>query len=654
MSPTTSAIIAVMALLCYSTAAVTFYLPSVEPISYHEGEEVDVRVNSLRSLSDIFPYDYYSLPFCKPSVLVAKPEILGEMVWGDKVQSSDYKGEMKKNVACKLLASPTGTCDVEKNNEEIQKNIDKLESYINKGYRGYMSIDNLPVWNNGSALFNGNCKGDVPLEQRYAFQRGYALGVNQGCIGKTLINNHLHFRIEVNQVEGVTPPQYRVVGFTAIPYSIRHRDDGGDCRDNPTFNPADADIRPLTTDDVRGKTKVWWSYGITWVDQPNVKWATRWDAYLRTSAADTQNTIHWLSIITSLVATSCLALIASIILLRTLHRDFNRYNNPIEGESNEEEVGWKLVHADVFRPPVRAQLLSALVGNGVQILTMFAGVMVFAMLGVLSPGARGALLTCIILLYVFMSFLAGYTCGRLLKYFDLQEWKHVFLCACAFPGTVCLFYLVSDIINAAHHASDAVPLLTLLTVLSLWLLISVPLTVLGASFAFHQLPIVNPVNIGKLAREIPAQKWMLQPWFLFLVCPLPSLFAVHVELTFILQTLWQGMVFYVFGFLSIVFVVWILTLALTTVIAVYYMLCNENHQWWWTSFIAPGGFGAHLLVFCTVYYHTQLDISAGAPTCLYFLYMGLLSLAYGVTAGAVGFIASLLFTRKIYGSIKID
>lgn len=622
----------------------------VAPISYHEKEQVDIRVNSLRSLSDILPYDYYKLPFCKPDHVQKKEgEVLGEVIWGDKIQTSLYHGFMNTDFKCKIVEG----CDMEANAKLVLANIDMLEEHINKGYRGYMSIDNLPSWHNGTTIFNGNCKGQIPEEQTYMHLRGYALGVHKACTGKTLINNHLAMRIEVNRVEDVTPAQFRVVGFTITPHSVKHQPDGGDCKENSLFDPTSGDITPLTTDDVRAGAPVMWSFGITWVENPNVKWATRWDAYLKTSIADTQNAIHWWYIVAGLVLTMCLALIASVILLRTLNRDFMRYNNPTEDEL-QEEIGWKLVHADVFRPPYRAQLLSALVGNGTQLLAMFAGTLVLALLGFLSPAARGILLTCIILLYTFMSFVGGYTCGRLLKYFDCQEWKHVFVCACTFPGTVCFFYFISDIINAAHHASDAVSFVTLLTIFCLWLCISVPLTVLGASLAFHQLPIVNPVNIGKLAREIPTQRWYLSGTCLALICPIPPLCAVFMELKFILSSLWQGMVYYVFGFLAIVFIVWIIIVALTAVIAVYYMLCYENHQWWWISFVAPGGFGLHMYLYATYYYHTQLDISAGAATMLYFIYMGLLALAYGVAAGAIGTISCMLFTRKIYASIKID
>ena len=264
------------------------------------------------------------------------------------------------------------------------------------------------------------------------------------------------------------------------------------------------------------------------------------------------------------------------------------------------------------------------------------------------------LLTCVIVLYVFMSFVGGYTCGKLIKYFGCQEWKWVFFCGMGFPGFVCTGYFITDVINAYYGASDAVPLLTLLTVFALWLCISVPLTVLGASFSFHQPPITNPVNVGKLARDIPIQRWYLTPIFLYAIPPLAPLAAVFMELKFIFSSLWQGMVYYVFGFLAIVFVIWLITVALTSIISVYYLLCYENHRWWWASFIVPGAFGMHVFCYAAYFWGTQLNINSLSSTIIYFVYMGMISFAYGLVAGSVGLISSILFTRKIYGSIKLD
>lgn len=48
---------------------------------------------------------------------------------------------------------------------------------------------------------------------------------------------------------------------------------------------------------------------------------------------------------------------------------------------------------------------------------------VFAMLGMLSPASRGALMTAAIFLYVFMGLIAGYFSARLYKTMKGREWK---------------------------------------------------------------------------------------------------------------------------------------------------------------------------------------------------------------------------------------
>lgn len=117
-----------------------------------------------------------------------------------------------------------------------------------------------------------------------------------------------------------------------------------------------------------------------------------------------------------------------MIIVRTLRRDIARYN---AGESDSlagldetiEETGWKLVHGDVFRPPVNSRLFAAVIGSGIQIFFMTVITIFFAMLGMLSPASRGALGTSAIFLYVFSGLVAGYFSARLYKTMRGKEWK---------------------------------------------------------------------------------------------------------------------------------------------------------------------------------------------------------------------------------------
>ena len=93
------------------------------------------------------------------------------------------------------------------------------------------------------------------------------------------------------------------------------------------------------------------------------------------------------------------------------------------------------VHGDVFRPPQHASLLATYVGVGVQILGMLLITMIFALLGFLSPANRGGLMTAMVMMFVFMGLLAGYSAARLYKAFRGDEWKKMTTrTAFMFPG----------------------------------------------------------------------------------------------------------------------------------------------------------------------------------------------------------------------------
>lgn len=648
-----SAVVFVAAIFFSMAAPASAYLPGIAERFYNTSDPVPVRVNTLRSLSTLLPYNYYHLPFCRPAQVLNKEESLGEIVWGDRVMSSLYTLNMRVNVTCKIVPCP----DKKANNEEVWKNVDVLERFITEGYRAGMSIDNLPMFLNQSKnpIFNGRCTGLIPAEQRMRFARGYAIGVHKACKDRTIVNNHLHFEVQFHEVPaliaGADGPRFSVVGFTGVPYSVKHSEDGSSC--NELFNPLDQDVVALTTDDLRMKVPVWWTYSVRWTRNDAVSWGTRWDAYLSTSLADSNTMIHWVNIVSSIAATLSLSTVVLIILTRALHRDIARYNAR-DPESQEEEVGWKLVHADVFRPPPRNQMLAGLVGNGMQIVFLSGGILLFTLLGTLSPANRGSLLTAFILLFVLLSLISGYVCAHLLKLFDKREWKWVIACGGFFPTVTYVVFFVTNLVNYHAGATTAVPFTQFFTLFLLWIFISMPLTILGGAFAFHEGPLQVPLKVGKLAREVPAQPWFVSAPFVYVVPPLVPLGAAFLELKFILSSLWLNMVYYVFGFLALVGFVWTITVVLTTVIVVYYRLCSENYRWWWASFIVPAGLGVHVFAYSIYYYSTELHIDTASGTILYFAYMGLFSLGYGLAAGAIGFVSAFIFVKKIYSSIKID
>ena len=73
-------------------------------------------------------------------------------------------------------------------------------------------------------------------------------------------------------------------------------------------------------------------------------------------------------------------------------------------------TGWKLLHADVFRPPPQRTMFTALVGTGTQLLVMSFALILIGCVDHYNPGT---VLSTAAFLYVVSSLVAGYVAGNL-------------------------------------------------------------------------------------------------------------------------------------------------------------------------------------------------------------------------------------------------
>ncbi|KAK7082390.1 transmembrane 9 superfamily member 2, partial [Halocaridina rubra] len=246
------------------------------------------------------------------------------------------------------------------------------------------------------------------------------------------------------------------------------------------------------------------------------------------------------------------------------------------GEDAQEEYGWKLVHGDVFRPPRRGMLLSVLVGSGVQVFIMTLITLLFACLGFLSPANRGALMTCAMVLYVCLGFPAGYVAARLYKSFGGEKWKsNVILTSMLCPGIVFALFFIMNLILWYKGSSAAIPFTTLLALLALWFLVSVPLTFVGSFFGYRKWCLENPVRTNQIPRQIPEQSIYTQPLPGIVMGGVLPFGCIFIQLFFILNSIWSSQTYYMFGFLFLVFLILVITCSETTVLLCYFHLCAE-------------------------------------------------------------------------------
>merc|ERR550534_699450 len=395
-----------------------------------------------------------------------------------------------------------------------------------------------------------------------------------------------------------------------------------------------------------------WTYSVNWV-RSDLRWASRWDPYLKMQDAQ----IHWFSIMNSLMIVLFLTAMVAMILLRALHKDFRRYNaeDPEALELQQEETGWKLVHGDVFRKPVNPSLFAAMVGSGVQVFAMALLTLIFAVLGFLSPANRGALMTTLLLLFVFMGVFAGYFSARTYKSFDEVNWKrNTLMEALGFPGVCFTCFIALNFVVMGETHSGAVPFGTMFALILLWICISVPLVYLGACFGYRKDIAELPCKVNKILRDVPEQPWYMKKRFSILVGGVLPFGAVFIEVFFIMSSVWLHRFYYMFGFLFIVFIILIITCAEVTIVMAYFQLCSEDYQWWWRGFFTAGSSAVYLFLYSILYFCTKLDITPFSSSILYFGYMFLVSIGFFLLTGTIGHLATYRFVRKIYSSIKID
>ncbi|KAA0709374.1 Transmembrane 9 superfamily member 2 [Triplophysa tibetana] len=645
-----------------------FYLPGLAPVSFCEkpsegdaGEcksEIQMFVNRLDSVESVLPYEYDAFDFCKDSMEKRPSENLGQVLFGERIETSPYKFYFNADKTCEKVC--TRKYETSAGKEEKLK-LDFLKRGMELNYQHHWILDNMPVtWCYNIEDNQKICSPGFPIgclvNQEGKPKDACVINAEYNKKNTYYIFNHVDITISYHRVEESAGIGARLVGATLEPRSIKHSN-----AEKPTCEGPPMDIPA----DFTSNLEVTYSYSVNFKRNDEIKWASRWD-YILVSMPHTN--IQWFSIMNSLVIVLFLSGMVAMIMLRTLHKDIAKYNQidqadwvkipPAANRTYEdlhEESGWKQVHGDVFRPPRLGMLLSVFLGQGTQIFIMTFITLFLACLGFLSPANRGALMTCAVVLWVLLGTPAGYVSARLYKTFGGENWKtNVLLTAFLCPGIVFVDFFLMNLILWVEGSSAAIPFGTLVAILALWFGISVPLTFAGAYFGFKKPGIEPPVRTNQIPRQIPQQSFFTKSVPGIVMGGILPFGCIFIQLFFILNSIWSHQMYYMFGFLFLVFIILLITCSEATILLCYFHLCSEDYHWWWRSFLTSGFTAVYLFIYAVHYFFSKLQIVGLASTILYFGYTMIMVLIFFIFTGTIGFFACFWFVNKIYSVLKVD
>mmetsp|Transcript_23513 Transcript_23513/g.34500 ORF Transcript_23513/g.34500 Transcript_23513/m.34500 type:complete len:590 (+) Transcript_23513:57-1826(+) len=575
---------------------------TVDGARYSNHERITIVANTVGPFNNpTETYPYYSLPYCRRTGKQRRrKQDLGETLAGSRKVATPYDLTFMDPVPWRSL------CEEYMDVEDLKEFKDAIED----DYFFEMFVDDLPMW---------GYVGEVAHEE---FLLGKSI---QGA--RVYLYPHLHFSIGFNNDQIVSA--------------------------NVTTDPK---RRVDITDAVTGQEIVF-SYSVEWVHQPDVKYEDRMKRYEGSAFLPSTFEIHWLSMFNSMVLVLLLTTFLAIILMRILKKDFSRYMEVDEDEIAEEETGWKMINGDVFRAPQHLSLFTACVGTGAQIFTTTIILLSFVLLEVFKATRRGALLTAAIIIYALCGAVGGFVSGRLYKQLRGTNWVwNVITTAMVFPLPLSTVFCWVNGVAWSQESTAALPATTIMLMLSIIVFVHFPLTVAGAIAGRNVTEEFKaPCRTNKVPREVPKQTvWYRHPLAQLFMAGFLPFSAIYIELHYIFAAIWGHKIYSLFGILFLAFVMLTMVASFITIALLYFQLVREDHRWWWRSFANGGATGLLIYCYSFFYFFHRSNMDGFLQGSFYFGYMGVVSYAFFMMLGFVGFMSSFSFVNYIYGAVKSD
>jgi transmembrane 9 superfamily protein 3 len=578
---------------------------------YKENEAVLLWVNKVGPFNnpmETYPYYKSHIPFCNRAseLQVAHNEFhyerwegLGSLLEGNNLVHSGIPIKFKRN------REKSTICTMKLDKHKMQYLIDGIK----QSYWFSMYLDELPIWGMVGEMIPTDENPEV-VEPWVYTHKSFSIGWNKDSLGDRVI--------EVNLTS--------------------------------------EDPRQLKLTDSTMEIKM--TYSVTWVEV-GVPFKTRFDRYLDFGFFEHQ--IHWFSLFNSFMMVIFLVGLVSLILMRTLRQDYERFTDKDIDEINLEgvvdETGWKQVHGDVFRAPPQLPLFAAVIGTGYQLLASVLIVVLAAILNRLYSN-RGSITTTTVFVFAINSSVAGYVSSTtFLEYASRedQRWKQVLiLTGLLFPGLIIAIMFCLNSLSWMYKATNAI---SFLTIMGVFLIFCVQLVLLfvGTQLGRHTYKGSDfPVHKNKFLRPIPTSEWYMQRWFICLLGGTLPFGSIFIEMYFIFTSFWNYKFYYVYGFSLLVLAILIVVTVCVAIVSTYFLLNAEDYRWKWSAIMSGGSSAIYVFLYSIFYFYTKTSMNGLFQTTFYFGYMFIFSSALFFLGASVAYSGVRFFVSVIYENIKSD
>lgn len=347
--------------------------------------------------------------------------------------------------------------------------------------------------------------------------------------------------------------------------------------------------------------------------------------------------VRWLSILNCFL----FLLFGSLIVLVALKHKIqnNSKTHDIESQS-------AFMKPDVISPPKYGSVLSALTGAGAQlsVLVCVIGLLLWAELA-----NTGGLTVAAILFYALTSSAGGYVSGSVYRFIGGAMWlENLIYTACAFGGVLFGIWTVLNWAAVSEGSKAALPFATIFMVFLLWVLVTIPLTILGGIYGRN---ITKPQVYSELP-ENTKKPSNLDTLSLLVSGFLPYI-AIRMQLYYVYSSVWGHNINSLYGVLLVGMLLVFLLTASLSVTFTYLDFKKEEFNWWWKSFVL-GGLPAVVMVLDWIYWYTSSEISGTSQNLSFFGYTLLGAWALFLVLGSIGFLSSLQFVKYLFSQLKSD